>query len=121
MPSGVYQRAPTCKRGHPRVEANLRLLSNGERRCRECEKLRRQRYYAKAHERRRSRKQRSNWELHRRRRYRKALLLLIDHYEGDDLNRQAVHLARQCGLTEEWAQFELRWQLGFYDLPEEER
>ena len=68
-----------------------------------------------------SRTQQSNHEWYRRRRLVPLLAKLIDEYDEDDLNEQALKLGRECGLSDEWTLYELRWQLGIYDLDEEER
>lgn len=67
-----------------------------------------------------SRTQRSNREWYRRRRLAPLLTALIEEYDEDDLNEQALALGRQCGLSEAWTLFELRWQLGLLTLDGEE-
>ncbi len=121
--SDLSRKAATCRRGHPLSGANLQLLSSGERRCRACERIRRERYYQGRLARglRRSPKQQSNREMYRRRHLRAEIAALIDSDVDQDPVDLLPEMAERLGLSLSTCQFELRWQLGFYDMDEEER
>jgi hypothetical protein len=121
---GVGLSPPTCRLGHVKLGENLRVLSSGERRCKQCEAIRHKRYRQRRREQGlpRSPKQQSNREMYWRRHLRREIALLIEEYDGDgDIADLLPALAERLHLQLSTCRFELGWQMGMYDLAEEER
>ncbi len=120
------RRSEICLRGHLLQGANLRILPRtGQRRCRQCDRMHHANHYnrAKAEGRPWARSRTNSREEQRRALLKAAIAQLLethDEEEGDIID-QLPAIAEATGSTFDQARFELQWQLGIFDLPEEER